>query len=72
MAALRSFLLSQIGYKRLTDSYHPDEFRLALYQNELQVEATSKNNAGTFDITFFCKPQRYLLSGETVQTFTAN
>lgn len=72
MAALRSFLLSQIGYKRLTDSYHPDEFRLALYQNELQVEATSKNNAGNFDITFFCKPQRYLLSGETVQTFTAD
>lgn len=72
MRSLRSFLLSRIGYQRLIDTYHPDEYRLAVYQEELEVETTPTNNAGQFELTFNCKPQRYLLSGETAQTFTAS
>lgn len=71
MRQLRSFLLSRVGYQRLTDTYHPDEYRLAYFPGELDVSATPVNDAGSFDLTFACKPQRWLTSGETVQTFTA-
>ncbi len=68
----RNYLLSLIGYQRLVDSYHPDEFRKVLYEGEFEPEVTKKNDAGSFDIVFNCKPQRYLLSGEAVTTLSAN
>ena len=72
VAGLRSFLLSRVGYKRLIDSYHPDEFRLGYYSSGLDAEITSKLDAGQFDLTFNCKPQRFLVSGETPITFTGS
>ena len=69
---LRSFLLSKIGYKKLIDTYHPDEFRLGFYVGGLEAEMTSKLDAGQFDLTFNCKPQRYLISGETPVTLNAS
>lgn len=72
MRALRSFLLSRVGYQRLTDTYHPDEYRLAYFQGDLDVNTTPVNDAGSFDLTFSCKPQRWLTSGEEVQTFTTD
>lgn len=65
IAEFRSFLLSVPGYARLEDSYHPDEFRMAAYVGAFEPEVTPKNDAGQFTITFNCKPQRYLFSGET-------
>ena len=72
IAGLRSFLLSRIGYKRLMDTYHPSEFRLGFYAGGLDAEMTSKLDAGQFELTFNCKPQRYLISGETPITLTAS
>lgn len=68
----RNILLSQEGYQRLIDTYHPDEYRLATFIGPLEVEAEANNKAGQFDLTFNCKPQRFLLSGDTVQIFTGN
>lgn len=68
MEALRGMLLSQIGYQRLEDTYHPDEFRMGLFSGPLVVEPTGRNDAGQFELTFTCKPQRYLKSGETAIT----
>lgn len=68
----RNFLLSCIGYKELSDSYHTDEFRMALYDDNFDPSVTSKNDAGEFNITFNCKPQRFLNSGKTVTTMTAD
>lgn len=70
--ALRSFLLSKTGYCRLEDDYHPDEFRLARYRGNIQPKMTQFNREGEFEISFNCKPQRFLVTGETVQTFTAD
>ena len=64
VANFRTFLLSLNGYTKLTDSYHPDEFRYAVYTGPFEPKVQSKNDAGSFKITFSCKPQRYLLSGE--------
>ena len=68
----RNVLLSQNGYQRLIDTYHPEEYRLAAFIGPLEVEAERDNKAGQFELTFNCKPQRFLLSGDTVQTFTAS
>ena len=60
--------MSLNGYTRLTDSYHPDEFRYAVYTGPFEPKVQKKNDAGSFTISFTCKPQRYLLSGETETT----
>lgn len=70
--SLRALLLSRTGYVRLEDSYHPEEYRMALYQGGLEVTPTPVNDAGSFDLTFHCKPQRYLKSGEERRTYTEN
>ena len=71
MAAFRAFLLSHEGYFRLQDSYHPDEYRMAYYQGPFEADVVSKNDAGNFDVTFICKPQRYLASGEEKMKFVS-
>lgn len=72
IAGLRSFLLSRVGYKRLIDTYHPSEYRLGYYAGGLEAEMTAKLDAGQFDLTFNCKPQRFLLSGDTPVTLNAS
>lgn len=62
--ALRAELVSRGTYRRLTDTYHPDEFRLGAYREGLEVEPTMHNRAGEFDVVFDCKPQRFLTAGE--------
>lgn len=66
----RNMLCSASGYCRLEDEYNPDEYRLAVYKSGLEVEPAALK-AGEFDITFECKPQRYLKSGETPVTMTS-
>lgn len=68
----RNALNSLVGYQRLTDSYHTDEFRMAVYSAEFEPDVVPMNNAGEFEITFNCKPQRYLLTGETAIELTAD
>ena len=63
----RNFLCSRKGYVRLTDEYNPDEYRLAIYKSGLEVDPALLR-AGEFTITFECKPQRFLTSGETAIT----
>ena len=70
MGALRSFLSSLRGYKRLEDTYHPEEYRLALFSAGLEPKTTTLNRAGSFTLTFNCKPQRFLRSGELPVTFS--
>lgn len=68
----RNFLLSRIGYKRLVDTYHPDEYRMACYVGPFEPDVLNDNKAGSFALTFSCKPQRYLMSGENVITITSS
>ncbi len=70
--AFRNFMLSIPGYRRLEDTYHPEEFRKALYTGPLSASMTAYLNAGSFDIEFNCMPQRFLKSGEKEITFTEN
>ena len=69
---IRNLLASRYTYKRLVDEYHPDEYRMGVYKSGLEVDPVAYSSAGEFDIIFDCEPQRWLLSGEEVQTFTSS
>ena len=62
---LRNALAATKGYCRLTDEYNPDEYREAVYKGGLEVSPEQMGRAGQFNISFECKPQRFLTSGET-------
>lgn len=68
LSNFRNAIASQVGYQRLTDTYHPDEYRMAIYTDGLEVEPTTYNKAGEFELKFNCKPQRWLTAGEVPVT----
>ena len=68
---LRNMLASRKGYCRLTDEYNPEEYRMAVYKSGLDVDPVAFQRAGEFSITFDCKPQRWLTSGEQAVTMTS-
>lgn len=66
----RNMLMSVRGKARLTDTYHPDEFYMARYDDGLKVKTNRPINAGSFPISFVRDPRRFLLAGETVSELT--
>ena len=61
----RAYCARQRGYQRLEDTFHPDEYRLADMTKGIKVSSVgTRYNSGKFDLTFNCKPQRFLKSGE--------
>lgn len=72
IANIRNILASRFTYKRLEDEYNPDEYRLGLYKSGLDVNPAAYQSAGEFSITFDCKPQRWLKSGEQAEIFSAS
>lgn len=66
----RAWLCSHVGYCRLEDTYHPEEYRMALFKGGLSVSTAPRNLAGKFTLSFDCKPQRWLKSGEISTVFT--
>jgi phage-related protein len=63
----RNYLCSRDGYVRIEDEYNPNEYRMGVYKSGLEV-TPKLLKAGEFDITFDCKPQRWLKSGENAIT----
>lgn len=62
--AFRAAMCRQRGYQRLEDTYHKDEYRLAAFVDGLEPDMIPLNKGGEFDITFNCKPQRFLKAGD--------
>lgn len=60
----RNAIVSQIGYQRLEDTYHPNEYRMAMYAGGLDEDPSFHGNGAIFKVKFDCKPQRFLTSGE--------
>jgi phage-related protein len=61
---LRAYLKTLVGYVEISDTYHPDEYRLGVYVAGLETTNAWKMTGGTFDLVFNCKPQRFLRSGD--------
>ena len=70
--AFRNALGALRGYQRLTDDYNDDEFRLAIFSAGISLSEVINLRMAKFDVTFNCKPQRFLTSGETPTTFSAD
>ena len=70
--ALRNYLGSAAGYRRLEETYHPDEYRMARFVSGLEVEATPLLREGNFTMIFDCMPQRFLKEGEIPVEYTTN
>lgn len=68
--AYKNAIMSQLGYQKLIDTYNPNEYRMALYVEGLEFEPVHYGRAATFTLKFNCKPQRYLVDGESEVTVT--
>lgn len=70
-AAIRvaQWLHGYSGYRRLSDSYEPNYYRMAYYEEETDI-INILTYAGRATINFVCKPQRFYTSGETSISFT--
>lgn len=64
---ISKWLHSASGYARLEDTYEPDYYRMAYYEEEQDI-TNILFHAGRATIQFVCKPQRYLKTGETAIT----
>ena len=72
VASFRNAIVSQKGYQRLTDTYHPNEYRMAVYAGGFDEAPAFHGKGAVFKVKFNCKPQRYLTSGETAVTVANN
>lgn len=72
VAQIKDWLVRPTGYCRLEDSYSPDHFRLGMVTEGIDFILYKLNTIGKAVITFDCKPQKFLKSGEIVTTFDAN
>lgn len=72
LTAWANKLLEPLNYVRLSDTYHPDEFRLAVLSQGMVVDPVRWLAAGSFDIVFNCRPERFLTNGEVVMSFNAS
>ena len=71
LSQFRNALKAQLGYQRLTDTYHPDEYRMGVFVDAIEVDPVRYNTAGEFKLIFNCKPQRFLTSGEDPVSVTS-
>ena len=52
------------GYGRLETTEEPDIYREAVFMDEMEATPGQFNKNGTFTLSFNCKPQKWLKSGE--------
>lgn len=60
----KEWLFGAEGYQRLEDDYNPDVFRLAYFAGPIDFSMRFLNKSGEMTLSFNCKPQKYLKSGE--------
>ena len=57
-------VLYKTGWQVLLDDYEPDYYRLAYYQGGFDVNS-KYTRLGKFDVKFRCRPERFLITGNT-------
>ena len=65
------FLMGKKEYRRLETSDDPNHYWMARVENSPQISMRLRTLA-PFDISFDCKPQRFVKSGENAVVFSAN
>lgn len=69
--ALKSYLLGCEGYKRLKDTYHPNEYYMATFSRIEDVKTTIYQKKGSCRVVFDRKPQKFLVSGERSKAYSS-
>lgn len=67
---ISEWLHSGVGYCRLEDSYEPEYYRLAMFNENVEID-NIEFHGGRTTITFDCKPQRFFKSGDESIVFRA-
>lgn len=67
--AFEAWLNSKKGYQRLEDNFEPDVYRLAYYSGG-DGFTNNLTQYGEASLHFTCRPERFLISGETPVTVT--
>jgi len=67
-SAISSWLLSPKGYQRLEDNFEPDIFREAYFVGPVEAD-NLLTKVGRCDLSFVCKPQRFLKIGEKTTSY---
>lgn len=62
-AAVKSWLLSPVGYQILHDTYDPDFFRMGICREAIAFEP-KRNRGAAMKLTFHCQPQRWSVDGQ--------
>lgn len=62
MNQLRAWLLKDVGYLRIEDSFDTEHFRLGRFVGNVAVSPAMDGTAMTFELVFDCKPQRWLIA----------
>lgn len=70
MGKVAEWLRSASGYAILEDSYEPDFYRYAYYNNAISIENLF-NEAGKATLEFICKPQKFYKDGDKPIIFTS-
>lgn len=65
---VRNWLRSSRVYARLEDTYDTDHYRLGIPTGVQSFSPEHRNDGANFEMTFDCKPQRFLKVGETPET----
>lgn len=66
---IKEWLTSPRSYARLEDTYNPDYYRLGMVTAGITFTMKHLNQYGKAKVTFDCKPQRFLKSGEEIAEF---
>lgn len=61
--AVAGWLMGSSGYRRLEDNYDPDIYRMAAFSGPVEMSSFYDTH-GRGRLSFDCKPQKYLKSGE--------
>lgn len=69
---VRNWLRSSKVYARLEDTYDMDHYRLGIPTGVQSFSPENRNDGANFEMTFDCKPQRFLKVGETPETVEAD
>lgn len=67
---IKAWLLTEVGYFKLWDSYDKKYYRLASYSDEVDIEQ-ELTTYGELELSFECKPYKYSFEGQKTVTMTA-
>lgn len=68
--AISAWLKQPTEYCRLEDSHHPEYYRMALVTDSISYDTGTWNRSAKATVSFDCKPEKYLFSGEWKEKFS--